>query len=70
MSKMKAAKIVGKGIGKMGAAGGLMAIAFWIGTANKTLFNNGKDDIKQGINLFKNSLDDEDLDEDEFNDEY
>lgn len=69
MSKKKAAQMIGKGAGKITAAGSLMALAFWIGTANKSLFNNGKDDIKQGINLFKNSLDeDDDLEDDNFED--
>lgn len=69
MSKKKAAQMIGKGTGKIAVAGGLMALAFWIGTANKSLFNNGKDDIKQGVNLFKNSLDeDDDLEDDDFED--
>ena len=69
MSKKKAAQMIGKGAGKIAAAGSLMALAFWIGTANKSLFNNGKDDIKQGVNLFRNSLDeDDDLEDDDLED--
>lgn len=71
MSKSGAVKIISKGFGKIGAAGGLMALAFWIGTTNKTLFNSGREDIKQGINLFKNSLrEEEDELEDDLFDEY
>ena len=70
MSKSNAVKIIGKGFGKVAGAGGLMALAFWLGTTNKTLFNSGRDDIKQGINLFKNSLRDEEneLEDDLFDD--
>lgn len=69
MSKSKAIKLMGKGTGKIAAAGSLMAVAFWLGTVNKSIFNNGKDDIQQGINLFKNSLDEDDeLEDDDFED--